>query len=115
MAAPSPAPAAAPLLIGTISDAAFLDRYSVTAPGARVPDMVEARFDLFDGVERAGTADAWLGACARLEESGTSVSEINWTQLSYRASIRFGYVALPASNNFAVLMSWDSEPSLKPA
>src|SRR6185312_16063858 len=54
-------------------DAAFLDRYSVTAPGARVPDMVEARFDLFDGVERAGTADAWLGACARLEESGTPV------------------------------------------
>jgi len=70
---------AAPQIVGTISSADFLDAYAATAPEGRVADLVEARLDLFEGLRRgrepASDADIarWLGACARIEETGSPV------------------------------------------
>lgn len=59
----------APLLIGTISDAAALRRYASQPRRARVADLVELRLDRV----AAGQRHTCLTTCARLEATGTPV------------------------------------------
>jgi 3-dehydroquinate dehydratase-1 len=76
-----------PLVVGTISSAAFLDQYAGAEPRSRQADLVEARLDLCAGsASSAGPAvegasvPSWssllassLAACARLEATGAPV------------------------------------------
>lgn len=60
-----------PLLVGTISSLEFLSGYADTAAQKRVADLVEARLDLFEGVDLGRSPELSLAACQRVESSGT--------------------------------------------